>query len=84
MPRGANLIILTVFNFESRCFWGVTMERKAERDRKIPAAYEAGQGVEKLSEVHGRICARIAKILTAERNKRTVGPEPFYRAIRKP
>jgi hypothetical protein len=53
------------------------LERKAERDREIHAALEVGQSVEELGDVHGITCERIANIVTAERHRRTVSPEPF-------
>ena len=61
---------------------GARVVRKAKRDREILAAFEAGRSVEDLSEIHGLTCERITKILTAERHKRSLSPEPFYRAIR--
>ena len=60
------------------------MERKAERDRDILAAFEAGKSIEKLGELRGLTYARITAILTAERHKCAVSPEPFYRSTRKP
>jgi len=58
------------------------MERHAERDRAINAAFEAGKSIEELSEAHGLTCNRITTILTTERHKRTVSPDPYYRSIR--
>ena len=53
-----------------------------ERDRKIYEAFEAGQSLEQLSRVYKLSSIRIDNIITAERYKRAVSPEPFYRAIR--
>jgi hypothetical protein len=60
----------------------MSMERKAERDRQILTAFEAGHSIEELSALHGLTCERVTKIVTAERNKRTVRPETYYRSIR--
>jgi Mor family transcriptional regulator len=58
------------------------MERHGERDRAIMAAFEAGKSIEELSEVHRLTRTRIVTILTTERHKRTVCPDPYYRSIR--
>jgi len=58
------------------------MVRHAERDRAIIAAFEAGKSVEELSDVHGLTRDRITTILTTERHKRIVSPDPYYRSIR--
>ncbi|MDR3562620.1 MAG: hypothetical protein P4N59_14460 [Negativicutes bacterium] len=53
-----------------------------ERNRKIHETFEAGQSLEQLSKMYELSCERIAKIITAERNKIAVSPEPLYRAMR--
>jgi hypothetical protein len=60
----------------------VSMEFKVDRDRKMHAAFEAGQSVEQLGEIHGLTQERVRAILVSERNKRTFSPEPYYRRIR--
>jgi Mor family transcriptional regulator len=58
------------------------MQRNTERDRKIHEAFETGQSLEQLSKFYKLSGGRICKIVTAERHKRAVSPDPFYRAIR--
>jgi hypothetical protein len=58
------------------------MEYMADRNREIFAAFEAGQSIEQLSEVHGLTSTRLRAIMVAERHKRIISPEPFYRSLR--
>lgn len=58
------------------------MKNKTARDREIFVAFEARRSLEQLCEIYGLTCDRVRAIVTAEQHKRTVSPEPFYRAIR--
>jgi len=58
------------------------MAPKSDRNRVIFAAFEAGQSLEQLSEHHGLSPGRVHAVLMAEKHKRTVSPEPFYRSLR--
>jgi hypothetical protein len=58
------------------------MAPKSDRNRNIFAAFEAGQSLAQLEDVHCLTQGRIRAVLTAEKHKRTVSPEPFYRIIR--
>ena len=59
------------------------MSFTAERNREMLAAYEAGRTIQQLSEDYGLSVASIGSILTGERHKREVSPDPVYRALRK-
>jgi hypothetical protein len=58
------------------------MPPKSDRNRSIFAAFEAGQSLEQLGDVHCLTPARVRALLTDEKNKRTVSPDPFYRSLR--
>jgi Mor family transcriptional regulator len=58
------------------------MAPKSDRNRQIFAAFEAGQSLEQLSEHHCLSPGRVHAVLMAEKHKRTVSPEPFYRSLR--
>jgi Mor family transcriptional regulator len=58
------------------------MEYTADRNREIYAAFAAGQSIEQLSEIHGLSISRLRAIVVAERHKRIISPEPFYRSLR--
>ena len=58
------------------------MPPKSDRNRRISAAFDAGQKLEQLAQAHCVTPARIRAILTAEHHRRIVSPEPFYRALR--
>jgi Mor family transcriptional regulator len=58
------------------------MVSKSERNRQIFAAFEAGQSLEQLGEYHGLSPGRIHAVLVAEKHKRIISPEPFYRSLR--
>jgi Mor family transcriptional regulator len=60
----------------------IEMAPKSDRNRQIFAAFEAGETLEQLGEFHGLSPTRIHAILMAEKHKRTVSPEPFYRSLR--
>jgi hypothetical protein len=57
--------------------------RKSERDYGILVAIEAGRNIEQLAEDYALKADRIHAILIAERHRRTVSPEPFYRTLRR-
>ena len=61
------------------------MQRKSKngaRNREIYAAWESGVPVEQLSAEFGLRVSWIAALLSAERNKIAVSPDPVYRQIR--
>jgi hypothetical protein len=58
------------------------MALKSDRNRHIFAAFEAGQSLEQLGECHCLTPGRVQAVLIAEKHKRTVSPEPFYRSLR--
>jgi len=58
------------------------MSPNTERDRKIHEAVKAGRSIKQLSEMYRLTSERIVKIITAERHKRAVSPDTFYRAVR--
>jgi hypothetical protein len=58
------------------------MPPKSDRNRHIFAAFEAGQSLKQLGDVHCLTQARVRAVLMAEKHKRTVSPEPFYRTLR--
>jgi hypothetical protein len=59
------------------------MFKTANRNRKMFAVFQAGQTIEQLCQDHGLSKTRIQAILADEKNRQTVSPEPFYRALRK-
>jgi Mor family transcriptional regulator len=62
---------------------GEIMEsRNAERNRQMLAAFEAGRSVEGLAADYGLTLTTVRSILTGERHKRRVSPEPYYRSFR--
>jgi len=58
------------------------MPNNAERNREMLAAYEAGPTFKQLSEDYGLSIASIGSILTGERHRREVSPDPFYCTLR--
>ena len=58
------------------------MASKADRNRQMFAAFEAGQSLDELGEEHALTHQRIRAVLTAEKHRRVVSVEPFYRALR--
>lgn len=58
------------------------MPPKSDRNRGILEAFEAGQSLEQLGDAHCLTPTRVRAILTAERHKRIVSPDPFYRTLR--
>ena len=58
------------------------MPSQSDRNRRIFEAFEAGQSLEQLGEAHCLTPTRVRAVLTAERHKRIVSPEPFYRTLR--
>ena len=58
------------------------MPPKSDRNRRMLAAFEAGQSLEQLGNVHCLTQARVRAVLTDEKHKRTVSPDPFYRTLR--
>jgi len=68
----------------ARLVMGGRMPRKttAERNREILSAYESGSPIEQLGRRHALSLVRIREIVTEERCRRAVSPEPFYRHLR--
>jgi Mor family transcriptional regulator len=58
-------------------------QRKSERDYAILVAFEAGRAVEQLAADYALTDVRIRTIIIAERHRRAVSPEPFYRILRR-
>jgi len=58
------------------------MPPKSDRNRLMFAAFETGRSLEQLGEDHRLTQARVRTVLTAEKHRRTVSPEPFYRTLR--
>ena len=58
------------------------MTSKSDRNRHMFAAFEAGQSLDQLGDAHCLTPTRVRAVITAERHKRTVSPEPFYRTLR--
>jgi Mor family transcriptional regulator len=58
------------------------MIRQTDRNRVIFDAFEAGRTTEQIAEDHALTWNRVRAILTDEKHRRTVSPEPFYRALR--
>jgi len=46
------------------------------------AAFEAGRSLAQLSEDHALTHVRVRAVLTDEKHRRIISPEPFYRALR--
>ncbi len=61
----------------------VHMFKTANRNREMFAAFQAGQTIEQLCGDYGLSKTRVQAILADEKNRQTISPEPFYRAIRK-
>lgn len=60
----------------------IEMAPKSDRNRNIFAAFAAGQSLEQLGEYHCLTPGRVHAVLMAEKHKRIVSPEPFYRSLR--
>ena len=58
------------------------MPKTEERNRKMLAAFEAGRTVQELSQDYGLSVASVSPILTGERHRREISPQPFYREFR--
>ena len=58
------------------------MAPKSDRNRQIFAAFEAGRSLEQLGEEHSLTHMRVRAVLTDEKHKRIISPEPFYRTLR--
>jgi Mor family transcriptional regulator len=57
--------------------------RKSGRDFEILVAFEAGRTIEQLMVDYALTDIRVRAIIIAERHRRAVSPEPFYRALRR-
>jgi Mor family transcriptional regulator len=57
--------------------------RKSERDCEILVAFEAGRAIEQLTVDYALTDLRVRAIIIAERHRRAISPEPFYRALRR-
>jgi len=58
------------------------MQRKSDRDFAILVAFEAGRTLEELAEDYAVKVERVRAIIIAERHRRTVSPDRFYRSLR--
>ena len=58
------------------------MSNNAERNREMLAAYEAGRTIQQLAQDFGLSKDSIGSILTGERHRRKLSPDPYYRAFR--
>ena len=57
------------------------MAPKSDRNRQIFAAFEAGRSLAQLGEDHALTHIRVRAVLTDEKHRRMISPEPFYRAL---
>jgi hypothetical protein len=57
--------------------------RQFERDRAILIAFEAGRTLKQLAEDYELKVDRVNTIMIAERHRRVISPEPFYRGLRR-
>ena len=57
--------------------------RKSDRDYGILVAFEAGQPIEQLAADYALTDVRVRSIIIAERHRRAVSQEPFYRTLRR-
>jgi len=73
---------LELFSDVGNLSTGGVMPNNAERNREMLAAYEAGRTIEQLSKDYGLSAITIGSVLTGERHKREVSPDPFYRSLR--
>jgi hypothetical protein len=64
-------------------FTGSDMAPKSDRNRLMFAAFEAGRSVEQLGEDHALTHTRVRAVLTDEKHRRIISPEPFYRTLRR-
>ena len=58
------------------------MKTTEARDRAMLAAFEAGYPLEQIARDYGVTERRAQAVLTAEKHRRLVSPEPFYRELR--
>jgi hypothetical protein len=56
--------------------------RHSERDHAILVAFEAGRTLEQLAGDYELKADRVHTIIIAERHRRVISPEPFYRSLR--
>ncbi|MCU1386492.1 MAG: hypothetical protein JWL71_5189 [Acidobacteria bacterium] len=59
------------------------MPPKTDRNRRMLADFEAGHSLEQLGADHALTCLRVRAVLTDEKNRRSVIPDPFYRSLRR-
>ena len=59
------------------------MPPKTDRNRRIMADFEAGHSLEQLSTDHALTPLRVLAVLTDEKHRRRVSPDPFYRSLRR-
>jgi hypothetical protein len=57
--------------------------RQFERDRAILIAFETGRTLKQLAEDYELKVDRVNTIMIAERHRRVISPEPFYRSLRR-
>jgi len=59
------------------------MASKIDRNRRMMADFEAGHSLEQLGADHALTALRVLAVLTDERHRRNVSPDPFYRSLRR-
>ena len=59
------------------------MLRTSDRNRQILADFEAGRTISQLCMDYELSDLRIRALLTDEKNRQALSPEPFYRELRR-
>jgi Mor family transcriptional regulator len=59
------------------------MSPKTDRNRRMMADFEAGHSLEQLCADHALTALRVLAVLTDEKHRRRVSPDPFYRSLRR-
>ena len=59
------------------------MPPKTDRNRRMLADFEAGHSLERLGTDHALTSSRVLAVLTDEKHRRSVSPDPFYRSLRR-
>jgi Mor family transcriptional regulator len=59
------------------------MPPKTDRNRHMMADFEAGHSLEQLGTDHALTTLRVLAVLTDEKHRRRVSPDPFYRSLRR-
>ena len=59
------------------------MPLKTDRNRRMLADFEAGHSLERLGADHALTSSRVLAVLTDEKHRRQVSPDPFYSSLRR-